>query len=109
MLVYDDAGDHAGLQAADLISATGARVEIVTPDRMFAPEVMGMNLVPYMRSLQGRDTTFTVTWRLRSVVRDGNRLRAILGSDYGGATRPGRSTRSSSITARGPSTRSISS
>ena len=87
VLVYDDAGDHAGLQAADLISATGARVEIVTPDRMFAPEVMGMNLVPYMRSLQGRDTTFTVTWRLRSVVRDGNRLRAILGSDYGGATR----------------------
>jgi len=26
-------------------------VEIVTPDRSFAPEVMAMNLVPYMRSL----------------------------------------------------------
>ena len=87
VLIYDDAGDHAGLQAADLISATGARVEIVTPDRAFAPEVMAMNLVPYMRSLQGRDTTFTVTWRLRSVTRDGNQLRATLGSDYGGAIR----------------------
>ena len=83
VLVYDDAGDHAALQAADLISATGATVEIVTPDRSFAPEVMAMNLVPYMRNLQGRDTTFTVTWRLMSVAREGNRLRAVLGSDYG--------------------------
>ena len=46
-----------------------------------------MNLVPYMRSLQRRDVTFTVTWRLVSVVRDGNRLRATLGSDYGDMTR----------------------
>ncbi|WP_172329164.1 N-methyl-L-proline N-demethylase HpbA [Mangrovicoccus sp. HB161399] len=87
VLVYDDAGDHAGLQAADLISETGARVEIVTPDRAFAPEVMAMNLVPYMRALQARDTTFTVTWRLQSVAREGNRLKAVLGSDYGGVTR----------------------
>ncbi|EGJ19554.1 NADH:flavin oxidoreductase/NADH oxidase [Cereibacter sphaeroides WS8N] len=82
-LVFDDAGDHAGLQAADLIAATGAAVEIVTPDRSFAPEVMAMNLVPYMRSLQACDATFTVTWRLKSVRREGNRLRAVLGSDYG--------------------------
>ncbi|RJL10733.1 N-methylproline demethylase, partial [Paracoccus siganidrum] len=83
VLIFDDAGDHAALQAADLISATGAAVEIVTPDRSFSPEVMAMNLVPYMRNLQKRDTTFTVTWRLQSVARDGNLLRATLGSDYG--------------------------
>lgn len=87
VLIFDDAGDHAALQAADLISATGARVEIVTPDRSFSPEVMAMNLVPYMRNLQKRDTTFTVTWRLQSVARDGNQLCATLGSDYGGVTR----------------------
>ncbi len=83
VLIFDDAGDHAALQAADLISATGAAVEIVTPDRSFSPEVMAMSLVPYMRNLQARDTTFTVTWRLLSVAREGNRLRAVLGSDYG--------------------------
>ncbi len=87
VLIFDDAGDHAALQAADLISATGAAVEVVTPDRSFAPEVMAMNLVPYMRNLQKRNTTFTVTWRLISVVRDGNQLRATLGSDYGDVTR----------------------
>jgi NADPH-dependent 2,4-dienoyl-CoA reductase/sulfur reductase-like enzyme len=45
---------------------------------------MGMNLVPYMRSLQKRDVTFTVTYRLDSVRREGNRLIAAIGSDYGG-------------------------
>src|SRR5690606_31870706 len=47
VLVYDDAGDHAGLQAAELIARAGGKVEIMTPDRSFAPEVMAMNLVPY--------------------------------------------------------------
>ncbi len=83
VLVFDDAGDHAGLQAADMISETGARVEVVTPDRSFAPEVMAMNLVPYMRNMQVRDVTFTVTWRLKKVLKEGNQLKAVLGSDYG--------------------------
>ena len=82
VLVYDDAGDHAGLQAAEIAANAGARVEIMTPDRSFAPDVMAMNLVPYMRSMQDKDVTFTVTYRLRSVTRDGNRLKAVIGSDY---------------------------
>ena len=61
VLIFDDAGDHAGLQAAEFIAKAGAKVEIMTPDRSFAPEVMAMNLVPYMRSLQKLDVTFTVT------------------------------------------------
>jgi N-methyl-L-proline demethylase len=87
VLVYDDAGDHAGLQAAETIANTGAKVEIMTPDRSFAPEVMAMNLVPYMRSLQKLDAIFTVTYRLEAVERDGNRLIAHIGSDYGGVAR----------------------
>jgi N-methyl-L-proline demethylase len=87
VLVFDDAGDHAGLQAAEFIAGSGAKVEIMTPDRSFAPEVMAMNLVPYMRSLQKLDVTFTVTWRLESVERSGNHLLAHVGSDYGGVSR----------------------
>ena len=84
VLLYDDAGDHAAMQAAEVIAASGAKLEIMTPDRSFAPEVMGMNLVPYMRSLQKLDTTFTVTYRLEDVRREGNQLRCLVGSDYGG-------------------------
>ncbi|MBZ0129699.1 MAG: NADH:flavin oxidoreductase [Rhodobacteraceae bacterium] len=82
VLVFDDAGDHTALQAADVVAATGAKVEIMTPDRSFAPEVMAMNLVPYMRTLQEKAATFTVTWRLMAVERAGNRLKAVLGTDY---------------------------
>ena len=87
VLLFDDAGDHAALQAAELIAVSGARLEIMTPDRTFAPEVMAMNLVPYMRCLQPLDVTFTVTFRLQEVRRQDGRLLAIAGSDYGAATR----------------------
>ena len=40
----------------------GAKLEFMTPERTFAPEVMAMNLVPYLRSLQKLDVTFTVTF-----------------------------------------------
>ena len=82
VLLFDDAGDHAALQAAQLIAEAGGHVEVMTPDRTFAPDVMAMNLVPYMRAMQARDVTFTVTYRLRSVTRDGNRLKCVIGSDY---------------------------
>lgn len=87
VLVYDDAGDHAGLQAAEFIARAGGKVEIMTPDRAFAPEVMAMNLVPYMRSLQKLDTTFTVTYRLEAAEKSGNQFIAHVGSDYGGVSR----------------------
>jgi 2,4-dienoyl-CoA reductase-like NADH-dependent reductase (Old Yellow Enzyme family)/thioredoxin reductase len=82
VLIFDDAGDHPGLQAAEVIANSGAKVEIMTPDRSFAPEVMAMNLVPYMRSLQAKDVTFTVTHRLKAVERDGDQLKATIGTDY---------------------------
>ncbi|SCW64239.1 2,4-dienoyl-CoA reductase [Rhizobium mongolense subsp. loessense] len=87
VLIFDDAGDHAGLQAAEFIAKAGAKVEIMTPDRSFAPEVMAMNLVPYMRSLQNLDVTFTVTFRLEAVEKNGNQLIAHVGSDYGGVAK----------------------
>ena len=87
VLIFDDAGDHAGLQAAEVIANASAKVEIMTPDRSFAPEVMAMNLVPYMRSLQKLDVTFTVTFRLRAVEKSANHLVAHVGSDYGGVAK----------------------
>ncbi len=82
VLLFDDAGDHTALQAAQLLAEAGARVEVMTPDRSFAPDVMAMNLVPYMRAMQDKDVTFTVTYRLTGVERDGNRLKARIDSDY---------------------------
>jgi NADPH-dependent 2,4-dienoyl-CoA reductase/sulfur reductase-like enzyme len=82
VLIYDESGDHPALMAAETAANAGAQVEIMTPDRTFAPDIMAMNLVPYMRSLQSKDVTFTVTRRLLDVVRDGNQLKAVIGTDY---------------------------
>jgi hypothetical protein len=87
VLIYDESGDHPGLQAAEVAATAGAKVEVMTPDRVFAPDIMAMNLVPYMRSLQDKDVTFTVTRRLQGVRREGNRLRATIGTDYSGFTK----------------------
>ncbi|MGX1101034.1 oxidoreductase [Amorphus sp. MBR-141] len=87
VLIYDDAGDYPALQAAETIAATGARVEIVTRDRAIVPEVMAMSLTPSLRILQALDVTFTPSWRVDAVRRDGNGLVATLGSDYGAFTR----------------------
>ena len=87
VLIYDDAGDYPALQAAEKIAATGAKVEVMTRDRNIVPEVMAMSLTPALRELQARDVTFTVTWRLDAVRRDGNELVADIGSDYGGVQR----------------------
>ena len=82
VLIYDESGDHPGLMAAEIAAQAGAKVEVMTPDRTFASDIMGMNLVPYMRALQDKDVTFTVTRRLKGVERAGNILKAVIGTDY---------------------------
>ena len=83
VLLYDDNGNHPGMQAAEAIAAAGSTLEVVTPERMFAPELGGLNHAGYMRPLQRAGVRITINTRLRSVRREGNRLLATLGSDYG--------------------------
>ena len=82
VLIYDESGDHPAMQAAEVAAFAGSKVEIMTPDRIFAPDIMAMNLTPYMRALQDKDVTFTVTRRLLGVVKDGNKVTATIGTDY---------------------------
>ncbi|GGB14116.1 NADH:flavin oxidoreductase [Allosediminivita pacifica] len=87
VLIFDDAGDYPALQAAEKIAATGAKVEVATRDRGISSEVMSMSLTPAMRALQGKDVTFSITWKLVGLRREGNALVATLGSDFSAATR----------------------
>ena len=86
VLLYDDHGAHPGLQAAEWLAEAGVRLEIVTPERFFAPEIGGLNHVAYARSFQCHGVRITINTRLRAVRRDGNRLIATLGSDYDART-----------------------
>jgi 2,4-dienoyl-CoA reductase-like NADH-dependent reductase (Old Yellow Enzyme family)/thioredoxin reductase len=82
VLLYDDNGGHQGMTAAELVANAGSRLELVSPERFFAPEMGGMNHVPYMRAFHEKGVRITINTRLKSVRRDGNQLVATLGSDF---------------------------
>jgi NADPH-dependent 2,4-dienoyl-CoA reductase/sulfur reductase-like enzyme len=82
VLLYDDNGNHPGMQAAEMVAAAGSELEIITPERMFAPELGGLNHAGYARVLSGAGARITINTRLLSVRREGNKLAATLGSDY---------------------------
>ncbi|MGI0525667.1 NADH:flavin oxidoreductase [Rhizobium giardinii] len=82
VLLYDDNGAHTGMTAAEMIAATGTELEIVSPERMFAPEIGGMNHVPYAKAFAEKNVRVTINTRLKSVRREGNHLVAVLGSDF---------------------------
>ena len=86
VLLFDDNGAHPGMQAAEALAEAGATLEIVTPERFFAPDIGGLNHVAYARCFKERDARITINTRLLEVQREGNRLAAILGSDYSDRT-----------------------
>jgi N-methyl-L-proline demethylase len=82
VLLYDDNGGHQGMTAAEIIANSGSRLELVSPERFFAPEMGGMNHVPYMRAFHERHVRITINTRVKSVRREGNQLIATLSSDF---------------------------
>jgi hypothetical protein len=70
------------MSAAEVIARAGVELELVSPERFFAPEIGGMNHVPYARAFARPTVRVTINTRLLSVRRDGNGLVATLGSDY---------------------------
>lgn len=87
VLFFDDNGTHSAMSAAEVIARSGASLEIVTPERMFAVEVGGLNHVAYARAFNEADTRITLHQRVLSVCTvpadepEAGRLRVEIGSD----------------------------
>ncbi len=82
-LVFDNNGNHPAMQAAEMLAEAGAAVEVVSPERFFAPEMGGLNHALYARAFNRLGVRVTINARLLAVRRDGNALVARIGSDYG--------------------------
>ena len=82
VLLYDDDGTHSAMTTAELLARSGARLEIVTPERTVGVDVGGMNMVPYARAFNETDTRITLNQRVRTVRRDRGRLIVEIGSDH---------------------------
>jgi hypothetical protein len=82
ILIYDEVGDHTAMQSAEIAIEQGSTVEFMTPDRLISSEIMGMNLTPYLKNLQNKKITYSIAKRLIDVSIQGNKLNAVIGSDY---------------------------
>lgn len=87
ILLFDDNGAHPGMMAAESLARAGATLEYVTPERSIAPEIGGTNSPIYLRAFSECGVKVTLTERLTSVRRDGNRLAATLFNEYGKTSR----------------------
>ena len=70
------------MQSAEIAIEKGSTVELMTPDRLISSEIMGMNLTPYLKNLQNKKIKYSIAKRLVDVSIQGNKLNAIIGSDY---------------------------
>jgi NADPH-dependent 2,4-dienoyl-CoA reductase/sulfur reductase-like enzyme len=84
-LVFDESGGHAPLSCAEFLAAKGARVELVTPDRAPGLEMSDTNLGAHMSELYKGGTVITPDARLIEIIRDGNKLRAVIENTYSNA------------------------
>ncbi len=82
VILYDDDGSHSAMTTAEMLARSGARLEVVTPERTMGVDVGGLNLVPYARVFNETDTRVTLNQRVRSVRRHDGRLRVEIGSDH---------------------------
>jgi 2,4-dienoyl-CoA reductase-like NADH-dependent reductase (Old Yellow Enzyme family) len=82
VLLYDDNGAHPGMTAAEYIADAGAALQIITPERVLAPEVGGTNYPAYFRAFAQHKVAIGLNLRLERIRRDGNRLVAVLFNEY---------------------------
>ncbi len=88
VLVYDDNGAEPALDAAEMLAVGGARVHLVTPERMVGVGVGSMNSPAYLKAFAQHDVEIILARRLLAVRRAaGGGLIADLHSEYDDGTR----------------------
>jgi 2,4-dienoyl-CoA reductase-like NADH-dependent reductase (Old Yellow Enzyme family) len=83
VLLYDDNGAHPGMTAAEFIAGAGSELEVVTPDRMLAPDIGGTSYPAYFRALSLAGVSIVINLRLERLEQRGNRVAGIFFDDYG--------------------------
>jgi 2,4-dienoyl-CoA reductase-like NADH-dependent reductase (Old Yellow Enzyme family) len=83
VLFDDDNGGHAGLDVARALIEAGVNLEYVTPERMFGPDIGGINYPLYAKAFATSGTPITLMHSLHSVeCRADGRLAAVLYSEH---------------------------
>ncbi|MDL9938646.1 FAD-dependent oxidoreductase [Gordonia sp. ABSL1-1] len=77
VLLYDDNGDHQGMNVAEAVARSGADLEFVTPERTVAPLVGASNYPAYLRTFAEQGVRTTLNAELVAVARTEDRKLAV--------------------------------
>jgi len=87
VLVVDHTGSHAAMTIAEYVAQHAETLEVVTPDRIVAPDIGATSYPAYLRALSRADAKVTVNLALDRLERRGNKIAAIFADEYGGIER----------------------
>ena len=82
VLLFEESGSHAGLSCAEFMAASGADVEVATPEKALGRELGGTNLGAHMNEIYRYGVKVRPDSRLVAVKRSGNRLLASVKNIY---------------------------
>ncbi|MFT4149766.1 MAG: NADH:flavin oxidoreductase [Paracoccaceae bacterium] len=82
VIVIDNNGGHSGMTVAEYVAERAEEMELVTPDRILAPEIGSTSYPGYVRALSANDVKVTMNLRIDRLERRGNRIAAIFQDEF---------------------------
>lgn len=87
VIVIDNNGGHSAMTVAEFVAERAEQMELVTPERVLAPEIGSTSYPAYMRALSVSDAKVTMNLRIDRLERRGNRVAAVFHDEYAGIER----------------------
>lgn len=87
VIVVDNNGGHSGMTIAEYVAERADEMELVTPDRILAPEIGSTAYPGYVRALNRTGAKVTLNLRIDRLERRGNKIAAIFTDEFAGQER----------------------
>lgn len=87
VIVIDNNGGHSAMTIAEFVAERAEEMELVTPDRILAPEIGSTSYPGYVRALNRSGAKVTVNLRVDRLERRGNKIAAVFFDEYAGVER----------------------
>ena len=87
VIMIDTAGSHAAMTLAEFLAERVESLEVVTPDRIFAPDIGATSFPSYFRALAKADAKLTPNLRIDRLEQEGNKIAAVFLDEYSGQER----------------------
>lgn len=87
VIVIDSNGSHSAMTIAEYLSERADSLELVTADRILAPEIGSTSYPGYLRALHKTEAKLTMNLRIDRLEARGNRIAAIFVDEFAGVER----------------------